>query len=224
MSNTALGLTDELAGYLRSVAVREPEVLARLRAETQGGVRAAIMQITPEQGAFMAMLVRMTGAKKTLEVGVYTGYSSTAVALALPDDGRITACDTSEEWTAIARRYWQEAGVDHKIDLHLGPAVETLDELIASGAAGTYDFAFIDADKPNYENYYERCLTLLRAGGMIGIDNVLWSGKVIDQSDTSESTEAIRAINQKVHDDARVDICMLPIGDGLTLARKRANA
>ena len=221
MSNTALGLTDEIADYLRSVAVREPEVLARLRDETQSGVRAAIMQITPEQGAFMAMLVRMIGAKKTLEVGVYTGYSSLCVALALPDDGRITACDTSEEWTAIAQRYWQQAGVDHKIDLHLRPAVETLDELIANGAAGTYDFAFIDADKTNYDAYYERSLTLLRPSGMIGIDNVLWSGQVVDPSDTTESTAAIRAINRKVHDDQRVDICMLLIGDGLTLACKR---
>ena len=221
MSNTALGLTDEIADYLRSVAVREPEVLARLRDETQSGVRAAIMQITPEQGAFMAMLVRMIGAKKTLEIGVYTGYSSLCVALALPDDGRITACDTSEEWTAIAQRYWQQARVDNKIDLHLRPAVETLDELIANGAGGTYDFAFIDADKTNYDAYYERSLTLLRPGGMIGIDNVLWSGQVVDPSDTTESTAAIRAINRKVHDDQRVDICMLPIGDGLTLACKR---
>ena len=221
MSNTALGLTDEIASYLRSVAVREPEVLVRLREETQGGIRAAIMQITPEQGAFMAMLVRMIGASKTLEVGVYTGYSSLSVALALPEDGRITACDTSEEWTDIARRYWKEAGVEHKIDLHLRPAVDTLDELIDSGASGTYDFAFIDADKTNYDTYYERSLILLRPGGMIGIDNVLWSGQVIDADDTTESTQAIRAINRKVHDDDRVDICMLPIGDGLTLARKR---
>jgi predicted O-methyltransferase YrrM len=196
-------------------------VLARLREETQSGVRAAIMQITPEQGAFMAMLVRMIGAKKTLEVGVYTGYSSLSVALALPEDGRITACDTSEEWTAIAQRYWKEAGVEHKIDLHLRPAVETLDELIANGASGTYDFSFIDADKTGYDAYYERSLTLLRPGGMIGIDNVLWSGQVVDQADTSESTAAIRAINRKVHGDQRIDVCMLPIGDGLTLARKR---
>jgi len=221
MSNTALELTDEVADYLRSVAVREPDVLARLREETQSGVRAAIMQITPEQGAFMAMLVRMIGAKKTLEVGVYTGYSSLSVALALPEDGRITACDTSEEWTAIAQRYWKEAGVEHKIDLHLRPAVETLDELIANGASGTYDFSFIDADKTGYDAYYERSLTLLRPGGMIGIDNVLWSGQVVDQADTSESTAAIRAINRKVHGDQRIDVCMLPIGDGLTLARKR---
>jgi len=221
MSNTALGLTDEVADYLRSVAVREPDVLARLREETQSGVRAAIMQITPEQGAFMAMLVRMIGAKKTLEVGVYTGYSSLSVALALPEDGRITACYTNEEWTAIAQRYWKEAGVEHKIDLHLRPAVETLDELIANGASGTYDFSFIDADKTGYDAYYERSLTLLRPGGMIGIDNVLWSGQVVDQADTSESTAAIRAINRKVHGDQRIDVCMLPIGDGLTLARKR---
>ncbi len=221
MSNTALALTDELSTYLRSVGVREPDVLARLREETQNSVRAAMMQITPEQGAFMRMLMGMLGASRVLEIGVYTGYSSISMALGLPDDGRITACDTSEEWTEIARRYWHEAGVEDKIDLQLRPAVETLDKLLADGAAGTYDFAFIDADKPNYDNYYERCLKLLRAGGMIGVDNVLWGGQVIDTADTSESTTAIRAINRKIRGDERIEVCMVPIGDGLTLARKR---
>ena len=220
MSNTALGLPNELANYLRSVAVREPDVLARLREETQSSVRAAVMQITPEQGTFMRMLIGMLGARRVLEIGVYTGYSSISMALGLPEDGLITACDTSEEWTEIARRYWREAGVEDRIHLHLRPALETLDELLADGAAGTYDFAFIDADKSNYDNYYERSLDLLRAGGVIGIDNVLWGGQVIDADDSSEMTEAIRAINNKIYGDERIEVCMVPIGDGLTLARK----
>ena len=215
MSNTALGLPYELADYLRSVAVREPDVLVRLREETQSSVRAAVMQITPEQGAFMRMLIGMLGARRVLEIGVYTGYSSISMALGLPEDGLITACDTSEEWTAIARQYWREAGVEDRIHLHLRPALETLDELLADGAAGTYDFAFIDADKSNYGNYYERSLDLLRAGGVIGIDNVLWGGKVIDADDSSEMTEAIRAINNKIYGDERIEVCMVPIGDGL---------
>ena len=224
MSNTSLNLTEALAAYLREVAVREPPVLARLREHTQTGVRAAAMQITPEQGAFMRMLMGMLGARRVLEIGVYTGYSSIAMALGLPGDGRITACDTSTEWTDIARRYWREAGVEDKIDLHVRPALETLDALLADGAAGSYDFAFIDADKTNYDNYYERCLELLRAGGVIGIDNVLWGGQVVDAADTGESTEAIRALNRKIGGDERVEVCMLPIGDGLTLARKRPPA
>ena len=220
MSNRALGLTYELADYLRSVAVREPEVLVRLREETQRTVRAAMMQITPEQGAFMRMLIGMLGARRVLEIGVYTGYSSISMALGLPKDGLITACDTSEEWTEIARRYWREAGVEDRINLHLRPALETLDDLLADGAGGTYDFAFIDADKTNYDKYYERSLDLLRAGGVIAIDNVLWGGQVIDDDDSSEMTTAIRAINQKIYGDERIEVCMVPIGDGLTLARK----
>ena len=220
MSNRALGLTYELADYLRSVAVREPEVLVRLREETQRTVRAAMMQITPEQGAFMRMLIGMLGARRVLEIGVYTGYSSISMALGLPKDGLITACDTSEEWTEIARRYWREAGVEDRITLHLRPALETLDDLLADGAGGTYDFAFIDADKTNYDKYYERSLDLLRAGGVIAIDNVLWGGQVIDDDDSSEMTTAIRAINQKIYGDERIEVCMVPIGDGLTLARK----
>ena len=220
MSSRTIPLTEDLGDYLRHVAVREPDILTRLRAETEG-VRGSQMQITPEQGALMALLVQLIGARRTLEVGVYTGYSSLAVALALPKDGRITACDVSEEWTSIGRRYWDEAGVAEKIDLHLAPAVETLAQLVGQGLQGTYDFAFIDADKENYDTYYERALELVRPGGLIAIDNVLWDGNVIDKSKTHEMTEAIRAINEKVRTDERVSICMVPIGDGLTLAVKR---
>ena len=220
MASRTIPLTEDLGDYLRHVAVRESDILERLRAETEG-VRGSQMQITSEQGALMALLVQLIGARRTLEVGVYTGYSSLAVALALPDDGRITACDVSEEWTSIGRRYWDEAGVAHKIDLHLAPAVETLERLVAEGQQGAYDFAFIDADKENYDTYYERALELVRPGGLIAIDNVLWDGNVIDESKTDEMTEAIRAINEKVRTDERVSICMVPIGDGLTLAVKR---
>lgn len=220
MASRTISLTDELADYLRTVAVREPDILRRLRAETEG-VKGAMMQITPEQGALMALLVQLIGARRTLEIGVYTGYSSLAVALALPEDGRITACDVNEEWTSIARRYWDEAGIAHKIDLNLAPAVETLERLVAEGQHGAYDFAFIDADKENYDTYYERALELVRPGGLVAIDNVLWDGNVIDRNKTDAMTEAIRAINEKVRTDERVSICMVPIGDGLTLAVKR---
>ncbi len=169
----------------------------------------------------MALLVHLLGARRTLEVGVFTGYSSLSVALALPDDGRIIACDVSEEWTAIARRYWREAGVEHKIDLRLRPALQTLDDLIALGQGGTFDFAFIDADKENYANYFERALVLLRPGGLIAVDNVLWSGRVIDKSVKDADTRAIRAFNDKLKSDERVWISMLPIRDGLTLACKK---
>ena len=220
MASRTISLTDELADYLRTVAVREPDILRRLRAETEG-VKGAMMQITPEQGALMALLVQLIGARRTLEIGVYTGYSSLAVALALPEDGRITACDVNEEWTSIARRYWDEAGIAHKIDLNLAPAVATLERLVAEGQNGAYDFAFIDADKENYDTYYERALELVRPGGLLAIDNVLWDGNVIDMNKTDAMTEAIRAINEKVRTDERVSICMVPIGDGLTLAVKR---
>jgi predicted O-methyltransferase YrrM len=219
MSHTHINITDELAEYLRRVSLREPDVLARLRERT-ASIPEARMQITPEQGQLMQLLVRILGAKKALEVGVFTGYSSLAVALALPSDGKVTACDVSAEWTSIGKQYWKEAGVAEKIDLHLGPGVKTLDELISDGQQGTYDFAFIDADKSNYDRYYERSLVLLRTGGLIAIDNVLWHGKVIDPSVNDDDTLAIRALNEKVHADARVDISMIPIGDGLTLARK----
>ncbi len=206
--------------YLVDVSVREPEVAARLREETQKMAQAQ-MQIGAAQGQFMQLLVQLLGARKTLEVGVFTGYSSLWVALGLPADGRIIACDVSEEYTATARRYWKEAGVDGKIDLRLAPALETLDDLLADGQAGTFDFAFIDADKTNYENYYERALTLLRAGGLIAIDNVIWSGKVADAAEQDADTVAIRKLNEKLLHDERVSLSMLTVGDGLTLALKR---
>jgi caffeoyl-CoA O-methyltransferase len=213
-------LDDRLHDYVVAHGAREPAILARLRAET-AGLRLAGMQIGADEGALLAMLVRLIGARRCLEIGVYTGYSSLCVALALPAGGRITACDRSEEWTAVARRYWREAGVADRIDLRLGPALATLDSLIAAGAAGTYDFAFIDADKENYAGYYERCLALLRPGGLVAIDNVLWDGAVVDPAKQDADTAAIRALNERVRDDARVDICMIPLADGVTLARKR---
>jgi predicted O-methyltransferase YrrM len=179
------------------------------------------MQISPEQGQFMAFLIQLIGAKKALEIGVFTGYSSLAVALALPDDGTLIACDVSEDYTAIARTYWQKAGVDHKIDLRIAPALDTLDDLIAKGEANSFDFAFIDADKSSYDDYYERSLQLVRVGGVIAIDNVLWSGRVADPSDTQKRTRMIRALNTKLHHDHRVTLSLLPVGDGLTLAMKR---
>ena len=219
MSRIHTPITDELADYIRQIALREPDVLRQQRESTDAHPRAS-MQTSPEQGQFLHLLARLTGAKKTLEVGVFLGYSSTWVAMALPAGGRIIACDVSEEYTAEARRLWREAGVEDKIDLRLGPAVDTLDGLIADGNAGSFDFAFIDADKSNYANYYERALVLVRTGGLIAIDNVLWSGDVIDASKTDADTEAIRAFNRKLHADARVTLSLVPLGDGLTLACK----
>jgi predicted O-methyltransferase YrrM len=219
MSRIHTTITDELAGYIRQVALREPDVLRQQRESTDAHPRAS-MQTSPEQGQFLHLLARLTGAKKTLEVGVFLGYSSTWVAMALPAGGRIIACDVSEEYTAEARRLWREAGVEGKIDLRLGRAVDTLDGLIAAGNAGSFDFAFIDADKSNYANYYERALVLVRTGGLIAIDNVLWSGDVIDASKTDADTVAIRAFNRKLHADARVTLSLVPLGDGLTLACK----
>ncbi|MBD2451018.1 class I SAM-dependent methyltransferase [Nostoc sp. FACHB-152] len=220
MSKQTIGLDSQLYNYLLSVSLREPEILRKLRGETANHPSGS-MQISPEQGQFMRLLIQLLGAKKTLEVGVFTGYSSLSVALALPADGKIVACDVSEEYTAIARKYWQQAGVADKIDLRLAPALETLDQLLATGQAGTFDFAFIDADKENYDGYYERCLQLIRPGGLIAIDNVLWSGDVAKPQIQDESTKAIRAINQKLRDDERVTLSLIPIGDGLTLALKR---
>ncbi|MEH2230059.1 MAG: class I SAM-dependent methyltransferase [Nostoc sp.] len=220
MPKQSIGLDNQLYNYLLSVSLREPEILEKLRQETANHPRSG-MQISPEQGQFMSLLVQLIGAKKTLEVGVFTGYSSLSVALALPANGKIIACDVSEEFTAIARRYWQEAGVANKIDLRLAPALETLDELLATGQAETFDFAFIDADKENYDGYYERSLQLIRPGGLIAIDNVLWSGQVADEQNQDESTQAIRALNEKLHDDERVTLSLVPIADGLTLAIKR---
>ncbi|HEY6390474.1 MAG TPA: class I SAM-dependent methyltransferase [Bryobacteraceae bacterium] len=213
-------ITEDLWEYMRQVTLREPDVLLRLREETAHHPKVN-MQISPEQGQFMALLMHLIGARRTIEVGVFTGYSSLAVALALPDDGRMIACDVNEEWTSIARRYWQSAGVGHKIDLRLRPAIETLDNLIATGQGGRFDFMFIDADKTNYANYYERALVLVRAGGLIAIDNVLWSGKVLDESVNDEDTKALRAFNEKLHGDDRVWLSMLAVRDGLTLACKR---
>lgn len=213
-------LDDRLHDYVVSVGTREHPALARLRAETATMAKAG-MQISPDQGAFMQFLARSLGARAYLEIGVFTGYSSLAVALALPADGRITALDASAEWTAVARRYWTEAGVAGKIELRLGAAADSLDALLAEGRAGTYDFAFIDADKENYELYFERCLALVRPGGVIAADNVLWDGAVIDPEDTDADTEAIRAFNRARHRDERIDLSLVPIADGLTLARKR---
>ena len=213
-------LSEKVYKYLLSVSLKEAEILTKLRQETDLH-RAKIMQISPDQGQFMALLVKLLGAKKTLDIGVFTGYSSLVVALALPKDGRVIACDRDPEATAIARRYWQEAGVEDKIDFRLAPALDTLDSLISGEEAETFDFAFIDADKRNYDNYYERCLTLLRSGGILAIDNVLWSGRVADPEDIDKRTIAIREFNQKVYQDDRVEISMLPIADGLTLAVKK---
>ncbi len=220
MANKTLGIEPQLYNYLLSVSLREPEILSQLREETAQHPMA-MMQIAPEQGQFMALLVQLMGAKKTLEVGVFTGYSSLAVALALPPEGRVVACDVSEEFTAIALRYWQAAGVSDKIDLHIAPAMETLDQLLAAGEAETFDFAFIDADKSNYDGYYERSLQLVRPGGLILIDNVLWSGKVADTEVQDNRTTKIRALNEKLHQDQRINLSLVPIADGLTLAHKK---
>lgn len=215
-----LALSDALREYLLSVSLREPDVLKRLREETASLPRAS-MQIVPEQGQFMGLLARLMRAGRIVEVGVFTGYSSLCLALALPPEGRLTALDISEEWTAVARRYWREAGVAGKIDLRLGPALDSLAALLAEGNAGRYDLAFIDADKENYGGYYERALELLRPGGLLLIDNVLWGGQAADPGADSPEALAIRALNAKIHADPRVDISMLPLADGLTLALKR---
>lgn len=220
MSRRTLPLDDRLYDYLLSVSLREPDVLRRLREETARHPQAE-MQIAPEQGQFMGLLARLIGARKCLEVGVFTGYSALAVALALPFDGRLVACDVSEEFTSIGRRYWREAGVEQLIRLELGPAVRTLDALLADGEGGTFDFAFIDADKPSYGLYVERALALLRPGGLMAIDNVLWSGKVADPAVRDPDTDALRALNEQLLADERIDLSLLPVGDGLTLARKR---
>lgn len=219
MSNKILPLNNFLYEYILSVSLREPEVLARLRAETLQQPMSMMLS-APEQGQFLALLAQLIGARKCLEVGVYTGYSTLWVALALPHDGSVLACDVSEKWTAIARRYWEEAGVAERIDLQLAPALETLDRLLAADQAGSFDFAFIDADKENYPDYYERTLQLLRPGGLMVIDNTLWSGAVADTSRQDPETCAIRALNDLVHADDRVQMSLLPVADGLTLARK----
>ena len=220
MKNKSIQLDDTLYTYLLSVSLREPEVLRQLREETANHPYGG-MQIAPEQGQFMALLVELIGAQRVLEIGVFTGYSSTCMALALPPDGLLMALDLSAEYTIIARRYWQLAGVANKIELRLGPALASLDRLIEDGASNSFDLAFIDADKGHYAVYYERSLRLLRPGGLLLIDNVLWGGKVADPSVEDDDTQAIRALNRIIHTDERVTEVLLPVADGLTLARKR---
>lgn len=220
MSNRSIGLDESLQQYLLAASLREPPVLAQLRAETAAHPEVK-MQIAPEQGQFMALLVRLLGATRCIEVGVFTGYSSLAVALAMPPTGRLIACDISEEYTAVARRHWAAAGIAGKIDLRLAPALQTLDALLADGGSGSFDFGFIDADKGGYAAYYERLLELLRPGGLIAVDNTLWGGDVADPGNHDPDTVAIRKFNEKLKSDERVDLALVPIGDGLTLARKR---
>ncbi|RYU57754.1 SAM-dependent methyltransferase [Methylolobus aquaticus] len=221
MANKSVGLSDPLYQYLLTNSVRESPLLAELREETSA-LPGAGMQITPEQGQFMALLVRLTGTRRIIEIGVFTGYSSLAMALALPEGGQLVACDINPDWTAIAQGYWTRAGVADRIELRLGPALQTLDSLLASGEAGHFDLAFIDADKTAYDGYYERCLELLRPGGLILIDNVLWGGRVADATHSDPDTIAIRALNAKIRDDQRVSCSLVPIADGLMLALKHA--
>jgi caffeoyl-CoA O-methyltransferase len=220
MSVRSIGLSDAVHAYLCEATLREPPLLKRLREETAAMPRAN-MQISPEQGQFMALLVELVGVRRAIEVGVFTGYSSLSVALAMPDDGHLVACDVSDEWTRIARRYYAEAGVAHKISVRLAPALETLDALLAGGEAGSYDYAFIDADKENYAGYAQRCLELVRPGGLLAFDNALWHGDVANPTKTDSATEAIRQVTRQLRDDPRVTSSLVPIGDGLLLARKR---
>jgi predicted O-methyltransferase YrrM len=219
MGKRTLQLDESLYDYLLSVSLRETPILKSLREKTDQLPQAA-MQISPDQGQFMALLLKLIGASRVIEIGTFTGYSALVMALALPDDGSIVCCDKSEEWTAIARRYWAKAGIEGKIDLRLGSALETLDELVAAGKENSFDFAFVDADKMNLPSYFEQCLTLVRPGGLIAVDNVLWGGSVINDDKQDDDTVAIRAFNKQIKDDDRVDISLVPIGDGLTLARK----
>lgn len=221
MSNRTINMGEDLHAYLLRVSVRENAILRALRAET-AQLAEHQMQMAPEQAQLMGFLTKLINARQALEIGVFTGYSALAVAMALPDDGKLVACDVSLEWTDIGRRYWAQAGVAQKIDLRIAPALETLAALQADPANhNRFDLAFIDADKPNYPHYYEHCLTLVRPGGLILIDNVLWGGGVIDEADQGESVQIIRALNAMIHADARVDVSLLPIGDGMMLARKR---
>ena len=219
MSSDTIELNQSLREYLINVSVKEPGVLKDLREETLQ-LDEFQMQISPEQGSFLSFLVKLINAKHTLDIGVFTGYSSLVVALQLPQNGYVTACDTNEEWTEIAQKYWKIAKVEDNIDLHIAPAVETLEKLISNGNEGLYDFSFIDADKINYQYYFELSLVLVRKGGVIAIDNVLWGGRVLDNSDAEPATRAIREFNSKLLEDERVVISMIPIGDGLTLAQK----
>ena len=219
MSSDTIELNKSLRDYLIASSVKEPKVLRDLRKETST-LDESQMQISPEQGTFLSFLVGLLSARHTLDIGVFTGYSSLVVALQLPQDGFVTACDTNIDWTDIAKKYWKMANVEQRINLHIAPAIQTLDTLIADGKEEMYDFSFIDADKISYQEYFERSLCLVRKGGIIAIDNVLWGGKVLDSSDNEPATKAIRDFNQKLYADNRVSISMIPIGDGLTLARK----
>lgn len=219
MSTRTLKLEDDLYRYLIDVSVCETPIRRRLREET-ARLEMSEMQIAPEQGQFMAFLTALMGARYALEVGVFTGYSTLCVAEALPDDGRIIACDVSDEWTTVAQKYWREAGLERKIDLRLAPATDTLGSLIENGEKGRFDLAFIDADKENYARYYEQCLELVRPGGLIVVDNTLWSGRVTDPNDQSKDTRSIREFNEALRIDSRVRLSLVPIGDGMTLALK----
>ena len=220
MSSRTLPLTDDLRAYLLRVGVREDPVLAELRARTLALPQAG-MQICPEQGAFLTLFARAVGARRALEVGTFTGYSSVALARALPDDGELVCCDRSAEWTSLAREAWAAAGVAGRVTLRLAPALQTLDALIVEGGVGTFDLAFVDADKANYPAYHERCLRLIRRGGVVIYDNVLWGGRVAGPGDNTPDTVALRAFNEALARDERIDLSMLPVGDGLTLARVR---
>ncbi|HIF28895.1 MAG TPA: SAM-dependent methyltransferase [Candidatus Marinimicrobia bacterium] len=220
MSNRTIAITESIYQYLCDHSLREDPILKDLRDHTYAMEERA-MQIAPEQGQFMQMLVKLIGAKNTIEVGVFTGYSSLAIALALPEDGRIVACDVNPQYTSVAEKFWVSAGVREKIDLRIGPAKDTLLKLINAGLTGTFDFAFIDADKINYDHYYELCLQLIRPGGLITVDNVLWGGSVSDDAINDVDTNSIRALNDKLHQDERIDLSLVPVGDGLTLAMKR---
>jgi predicted O-methyltransferase YrrM len=220
MSRGTITVDERLAHYLDSINRPETEIQRHLREET-GAMPQAGMQIGHNQGGFMAFLVRLIGARRALEIGTFTGYSALAVAAALPTEGKLICCDVSEEWTRLARRAWADAGLADRIDLRLGPAAQTLDRLIADGGAGGFDFAFIDADKENYDRYYEQCLVLVRKGGLIAVDNVLWDGAVADPKNDSVTTKAIRALNLKMREDSRIDYSLIPVGDGMGLARVR---
>lgn len=220
MGKRTLPLDERLYDYLLSVSLRDTDVDRALRAETDA-LEHGVMQVAADQAQFMTLLVRLCGARRALEIGTFTGYSAMAIARGLPPEGRLIACDISREWTDIARRYWEQAGLARRIDLRLAPALDTLNGLIAAGEGGQFDFAFIDADKAGQPAYYEACVTLVRTGGLIAVDNVLWGGRVADPADQGETTRAIRTFNLKLHLDARVDLSLVPIGDGLTLARKR---
>ncbi|MEE2657190.1 MAG: class I SAM-dependent methyltransferase [Candidatus Latescibacterota bacterium] len=220
MSSRNNNISEKLGDYILAHTLRDRPELKALREETAQLPNAG-MQISPDQGQLMALLVRATGARRAIEVGTFTGYSAMVVAAALPDDGVLVACDISEEYTSVGRRHWERASLTSKIDLRIGPAAKTLDAMIAAGEAGAYDMAFIDADKENYPNYYERCLALLRRGGLILVDNVLWGGRVVEPDNDEESTVAIRKLTEMMHGDKRIDFSLLPVGDGLSLAVKR---